>query len=770
MLLRVPRCRFARFASALPLSTFNLPLSTPVTFFLLLPFSISAQTPLPDSVALQTVVIQATRTRAGSPVPHTNLSADRVAQTYQVQDIPFLLTAVPSLVETSDAGAGVGYTGLRIRGSDPTRVNVTLNGVPLNDAESQGVFWVDLPDLAASASEIQVQRGVGTSTNGAGAFGATVNVDLSRVAPEPYAVLTGSAGSFATGKLSASAGTGLIGGKVAFSGRFSRIHSDGYIDRAGADLNSLHLSGAYIGEKQSLQAHLLSGHEIIYQAWNGVPAQFLDTRRTYNTAGTERPGAPYEDEVDDYTQRHLLLHYKYLLPHGLQLQLNGHYTRGYGYYEQYKAGEAFSDYGLPDFTLGDTSVTETDLVRRRWLDNYFYGATFALQWQPPVNLSWMSGPPGFTLGGAASRYEGQHYGQVIWSEIATAPKDFRYYNNRADKRDANIFLKMEMGFAGGLSAFLDLQVRGVRYEFLGFNNELENVSQSVALGFFNPKAGLTWTFSKKYALYGFFGVGNREPNRDDYTQSSPASRPSPERLYDAEAGIRASLEGWSLSANFFHMQYRNQLAPDGRLNDVGAYVRTNVPDSYRTGVEVECNGFLTSRLLFSGNAALSRNKVRAFTEYRDNWDTGGQDMLEYRNTDLAFSPAVVMRGELSYTVLKHARHSLSLSSAGKYVGRQYLDNTSNPNTRLPAYFYTDLRLNYDLKNLAGHNLSLILSLNNVFDRHFVSNGWTYRFASEGYDPRPDDPYSRAEGQGVYNLTGYFPQAGRNWMATLRLEF
>lgn len=741
-------------------------------FLLFFPPFLFSQKTLPDSVALQTVVIQATRADAKNPVPHTNISDAKIAQMYHAQDVPFLLTGVPSLVETSDAGAGVGYTGLRIRGSDPTRVNVTINGVPLNDAESQGVFWVDLPDLAASAAEIQVQRGVGTSTNGAGAFGATVNLDLSKVEPEPYAEWMGSIGSFDTRKLSTRFGTGLIRGKMAFGGRFSKINSNGYIDRASADLRSLHLTGACIDERQSLQIHWLDGHEITYQAWNGVPAQYVDDNklRTFNTAGTERTGNPYEDEVDDYTQRHLLLHYKRLLPHGLNLQLNGHYTRGFGFYEQYKAGEAFSGYGMPDLSLGDTIITETDLVRRRWLDNDFYGVTFALRWQPPVNLPWMSGAPVFTLGGAANRYKGVHFGEVIWAQRAAVPKDFRYYDNEADKRDANVFFKMEMGFAKGFSTFLDVQVRRVRYSFLGYDNDLNNVTQTANLIFFNPKIGATYSISRNWTAYGFFGIGNREPNRDDYTQSSPSSRPRSERLLDFEGGLKTGGPAWNASVNFFHMQYRDQLAPDGRLNDVGAYIRANVPESYRAGAELEASGRIGTRLMFSGNAALSRNKIRQFTEYRDNWDTGEQEVIVHRNTDLAFSPNATARIEATYHVVQKSRQALSLSLSGKYVGEQYLDNTSNANTALSDFFFSDARLNYDLNGVVGEKISIIFSVNNLFDARYASNGWAYRFVSESYDPTSDDPYSRPEGAGVYNLTGFFPQAGRHWMASARIRF
>jgi len=739
-------------------------------------------TPHPSPLTLSQVVIQATRVSASSPVPHSTLSAEKIARQYHAQDVPYLLTGVPSLVETSDAGAGVGYTGLRIRGSDPTRVNVTLNGVPLNDTESQGLFWVDLPDLAASAAEIQVQRGVGTSTNGAGAFGATVNVDLSKVEPEPFANVTNSVGSFGTRKHSAYLGTGLINNRLAFSGRISQIVSDGYVDRASADLNSLHLTGTYLNDRQSVQAHLLSGHERTYQAWYGLPAQYLDQPelRTYNPAGTERSGSPHPDEVDDYTQRHYLLHYKRLISKNLHLQLNGHYTRGFGFYEQYKASEAASDYGLPQWSAGDSAFTENDLVRRRWLDNHFYGSTFALRWQPEMRWS-----PTFLLGGAASRYEGWHFGEIIWAKRSeTFAQGHRYYDNDAAKRDANLFLKTEITPRRGLVAFADLQLRSVGYQFLGFNNNLENVEQTANLLFFNPKLGASWLFSKKWTAYAFAGVAHREPNRDDYTQSTPASRPRPERMLDVETGLKTGGAGWQASANFYWMQYRDQLVLDGRINDVGAYIRTNVPDSRRTGVELEASATLCPRLAVTGNATFSQNKIREFREFVDMWDDGSQQQVTHRNTDLAFSPNTTARAEATWTVFEKKEKSsafgtqlstlnsqlLSLSLSSKYVARQFLDNTSNESVSLPRYFFSDLRLNYDWEKANGPKIALILSVNNLFDARYAANGWAYRYISAGYDARPDDPYTRLEGGTTYHQAGFFPQAGRHWMATLRVGF
>lgn len=720
-----------------------------------------------DSATLNAVVIQATRTGKNSPVPHTNLNAETISRMQQAQDIPFLLTGIPSLVETSDAGAGVGYTGLRIRGSDPTRVNVTINGVPLNDAESQGVFWVNTPDLAASAAEIQVQRGVGTSTNGAGAFGATVNVDLSKVSLNPFAQINNTLGSFGTRRHSVLFGTGgLVNNRLSFTGRLSQIRSNGYVDRASANLQSLHLTGTWMDDRQSLQMHLLSGHEVTYQAWNGLPAQYFDVgaNLTYNVSGTERADQPHPDEVDNYTQRHHLVHYKRNISNRLLLQLNGHYTRGFGYFEQYKAGQDFENYGLPALDVNGTSITSTDLIRRRWLDNHFYGTTWALKYTP--------GRSTFTLGGAASQYRGAHFGEVIWAAISTVPQNHRYYDNDAVKNDANVYVQAETRHSNRLSSLVDLQVRRVGYQFLGYDNELRNVEQSANLLFFNPKAGLNYRINGHVETYLFSGIGHREPNRDDFTQSSPDSRPKAERMYNVETGIKTKGAQWSLGLNAFGMYYRNQLVLSGRINDVGAYTRTNVPESYRAGLELEAQARPHTRWQLLANAAFSRNKALNFVEYRDNWATGAQETFVYSRTNLAFSPDIIARGEVVYSLLAPGQQQgLTLSLAGKHVGRQYLDNTSNAATSLAAFTFLDSRVNYTVKY--GQNngqVQVILAMNNLLNAQYASNGWSYRFASPGYDPTPDDVYTRSEGGDYYHQAGYFPQAGRNWMATVSVSF
>jgi iron complex outermembrane receptor protein len=718
---------------------------------------------------LRELVVQATRAGKNSPVPHTNFSAQQIREQYHAQDIPFLLSSVPSLVETSDAGAGTGYTGLRIRGSDPTRVNITLNGIPVNDAESQGVFWVNMPDLAGSVSEIQVQRGVGTSTNGAGAFGATINLDLSKVESKRFARVLNTLGSFGTRKHSLQLGTGLMENGLSFSARVSNIYSDGFVDRATSDLNGIHLTGAYLDENQSLQLHLLSGHERTYQAWSGLPAQYLEVPalRTYNASGTERMGSPHPDEVDNYTQRHFLLHYKYRLGGQWQLQLNGHYTRGFGYFEQYKADQQLSDYGL----VSDSVQVSSDLIRRRWLDNHFYGGTFALRSTKVANSK-----TSMLVGGGWNEYLGDHFGELIWAEQFTGVQnDYRYYDNRATKRDANLFVKLEAAPVEPLNLFLDLQIRGVQYQFLGFDNELRNVSQTSNLLFFNPKMGANYTLSPFWQSYFFVGVAQREPNRDDFTQSTPASRPKPEQLLNLETGVRHQNENSHFSANFFGMYYRNQLALDGRINDVGAYIRTNVPESWRAGLELEAGGKWGNRLNLTGSASFSQNKIKEFREYVDNWDDGSQMEIIHRNTDLAFSPSVVARAELGWIWWdKHNETGkgglFSSSMVAKYVSRQFLDNTSNSATTLPQYLVCDLRLNLALDHWIGEQISLIFSVNNLFNGTFESNGWAYRFTSNSYDPRPDDPYARLEQNNTYHLAGFFPQAGRHWMGTVQWSF
>ncbi|MBC7922565.1 MAG: TonB-dependent receptor, partial [Ferruginibacter sp.] len=516
------------------------------------------------TVLADEVVVTATSATEKSAIAYTNVSRAELNKQNLAQDLPVLLNFTPSAVTTSDAGAGVGYTGLRIRGSDATRVNVTINGIPYNEAESQGTFFVNLPDFASSVNSLQIQRGLGTSTNGTGAFGASLNIQTNALRKEPYAEVNNSFGSFNTWKHTVMLGSGLVDGKFTFDGRLSKITSDGYVERASSDLKSFYLSGGYYGKKSMLRLNVFSGAERTYQAWNGVPESLLTTNRRYNAF-------TYDNQTDNYQQDHYQLHFSREMGSHWQLNTALHYTRGRGYYEEYQEGQALADYGMADIVIRDSVIRQTDLVRRLWLDNHFYGATFSLNYDSRSKLT-------AHVGGGWNQYQGRHYGEVVWARFAgNQPGRQRYYENDATKTDFNLYAKAFYQLAKPLNAFVDAQVRTVGYSFLGFNRELANVQQSVDLVFFNPKAGLTLTLNPRSQIYASLGMGNKEPNRNDFTQSSPESRPEAESLRNLEAGYRLQTRALGFSANYYLMNYKNQLVVTGQINDVGEYNRTNIP-------------------------------------------------------------------------------------------------------------------------------------------------------------------------------------------------
>ncbi|KAB7732121.1 TonB-dependent receptor [Rudanella paleaurantiibacter] len=689
-------------------------------------------------VVVDEVVVSATRANDKSAIAYSTVTAPELRKLNLGQDLPILLNFTPSVVTTSDAGAGVGYTGIRIRGSDATRVNVTLNGIPYNDAESQGTFWVNMPDFASSVSSVQIQRGVGTSTNGAGAFGATLNVQTNALQRDPYGEVNLSGGSFNTRKATVMAGTGLLNNHWVVDARLSTIKSDGFIDRAFSDLKSFYVSGGYYGKKSYVRLNVFSGREQTYQAWNGVPENLLATNRTFNSL-------TYDNETDNYQQDQYQLISSHELSRNWRLNASAFYTKGRGYYEQFRENDRLSRYGIPNVTIRDSVISRSDLIRRRWLDNDFYGGIFSLDYTGFGRLT-------ANIGGGWNQYKGKHFGEVIWARFAgTSNIRQRYYDNDATKNDFNLYAKAFYRVSTQLTTFADLQVRTVDYTFLGFDNNLKNVQQTAQLSFFNPKAGLTYELNDRSTLYASFAVGNKEPNRDDYTQSSPTSRPRPERLYDWEAGYKLRQNRFAFTANAYYMNYRDQLVLSGRINDVGAYNRVNVDRSYRAGIELEAGMRLAKALQWNVNATFSRNKIREFTEYLDNFDTGKQDVRQYSQTDISFSPNVIAGSQLTYTLLK----GLDVSLLSKYVGKQYLDNTSNEARRLNPYFVNDIRLAYVWKPRFAEEVSLTLLLNNVFNELYESNGYTYAYVAEGR---------------VQADNAYFPQAGRNALVGLRVRF
>ena len=621
-----------------------------------------------------------------TPMTFVNYQAKELEPFNTGQDLPYALRYSPSLWVNSDAGNGIGYTSLRIRGSDLSRINVTINGVPLNDAESQYVFWVDLPDFMSSTQQLQIQRGVGTSTNGAGAFGASINLNTQTVSSEPYAQVTGTVGSFGTRRASVELGTGLLKNKIQVDGRISTIHSDGYIDRARADLQSYYLSGTYVGKYTSFRLLGFSGKENTYQAWNGVPATYIDDPelRRYNSSGTERPGSPHPNEVDDYRQSHYQAIWNQKLSSFSDLNITLHYTRGLGYFEQYKGNQNLDDYGITD---PNGQIKTTNLIRRRWLDNRFFG----------MAASWTMRKKAYdwTIGVAGNHYAGQHFGEVTWAGfMGTEEQGLRYYDNDASKSDVSAYSKWDVAFSKDWHSYLDLQVRKINYNFLGTASDGRPLQQTVQLPFFNPKAGLSFTPSPTLKYYISFAIGHHEPNRDDYTESSAASHPLPEGLYNTEAGWEWNGKSASLGINLYHMFYRNQLVLNGQINDVGAYTRVNVAKSYRAGIEIQNRWVGWNSLEVLTNITFSQNRIKAFTDYVDDWDQGGQEAINYRQTPIAFSPAWVNNQQIRYYLWGHpdSDHFGSIQWGWNHVSRQYLDNTGIKSASIPGYWINDLGL------------------------------------------------------------------------------
>ena len=726
-------------------------------------FSLAESAQLTDEV-----LVLATRVSDKSPTTFTNLNKATLQKQNFGQDLPFVLNWTPSLVTTSDAGAGVGYTGLRIRGSDATRINVTINGIPLNDSESQGVYWVDVPDIATSTQSIQVQRGVGTSTNGAGAFGASINLQTNTRNDKPYADLINSFGSFNTLRHTVGVGTGLMNNKFAIDGRMSLINSDGFIDRAASNLKSFYLSGEYYGAKTIVKAIVFGGREITYQSWYGVPESRLnnDIDAMLETAATEGwnedqtnnllnsnsrtfNSYEYKDQVDNYGQNHFQLHGSHRFSDYLTATTSLHYTHGNGYYEEFKYNEKFSSYGIPNVIIGNDTITSSDLIRRRWLNNDFYGVTYSVNYEKE---KWSS-----ILGGAINRYDGDHFGEITWAKVAVnASKDYRYYFNNGDKRDFTIFWKTSYQLTSNLTGFVDLQYRTVSYQTSGKENKQNEFNIDQQFNFFNPKFGLTYSVSNEQQLYASYSVANREPVRDDFVDAPSGATPKPEMLRNVEVGWRLRKNRVTLNANYYLMSYQNQLVLTGKLSDTGASIRTNVDESYRTGIELDGAIIrIGSKFSWNANLTLSQNKILNFDEvlydYGANFDEYNEVERNYKNTRISFSPNVIASSGFSY----HPIPAIDMTLLSKYVGTQYLDNTSNENRKVDGYFINDLRLTYTWKPIYIKELSVSLLANNILDVKYSSNGYTYGYLG---------------GSTEYRQNYYYPQAGRTYLAMLTIRF
>ncbi|MEO9966614.1 MAG: TonB-dependent receptor [Reichenbachiella sp.] len=718
------------------------------------------------TVDLKEVVVSSTRATEKTPMTFNTLKKEVIERNNTGRDLPYLLEMTPSTVTTSDAGAGVGYTGIRIRGSDAQRVNVTLNGIPYNDPESQGVFWVNLPDFASSVSSIQVQRGLGTSTNGAGAFGASVNIETDGLNRESYVELNNSIGSFNTRKHTVKVGTGLLSNQFAFDARLSQITSDGYVDRASSDLTSYFVSGGYYGKKSLIKFNIFSGHETTYQSWYGVPESRIENDVDGMNAYVARNGLSsadslnlltsgrtynqytYDNEVDDYEQTHYQLISAFDLSNTLTFNVALFLIHGEGYFEQYKEDRDLADYGLQEISIGGQTITSTDLIQRRWLNNNFYGTTFSLDYQPNNSFK-------LTLGGAWSEYDGDHFGRIIWSQYASNGSiRHPYYENNSVKNDFNIFAKAIYDLTDQLSLFGDLQYRSVSYTMKGDDNDGLVLDQSHDFSFFNPKFGLKYKINENSSVYASLAVGSKEPIRSDFTDHPIGQEPKSEKLRDLEVGYSRASENYSFKANFYWMDYEDQLVPTGELNDVGSSLRSNVDKSYRRGIELQFGYQLLPELSVSANASLSQNRIDSFDEtiynYGLGWDEYNADVVSHKASDIAFSPNVVAGGSLNYAPIK----GVNIQWVHKYVGSQYLDNTSSDTRKLDAYYISDALVSYSLKGEKFQSISLNLAVYNVFNKVYSANGYTWGYRGGGEEIRENF---------------YYPQAGTNFMIGLNIK-
>ncbi|MBN2635173.1 MAG: TonB-dependent receptor [Prolixibacteraceae bacterium] len=718
----------------------------------------------PSAILTDEVFISATRAKSKTPMAYSNVSKNELENKNLGQDIPYLLQLTPSFVATSDAGAGVGYTNFRIRGTDLNRINVSIDGIPISESESHGTWFVDIPDLASSLENVQVQRGVGTSANGAGAFGGTIDLQTNTLNREAYADYKTAFGSFKTMKNTVSAGTGLINDKFTFDARLSKITSDGYVDRAYSDLKSFFLSGGYYTKNTVIKLNVISGIEETYQSWWGVPSVRLNN----NLEGMQRYGDhwlytpketeeminsdsrtynyyTYDNQIDHYQQDYYHLHFTHQFNEWLNLTSGIHYRYGRGYYENFKADEDFADYQLPYPIIGSDSIYSTDLVNRKWLDNDFYGIVFAVNHK--------KNKTDFTLGGGWNTYDGDHFGNIIWAKyMGVTDTKHEWYRGNGLKKDFNIYGKFSYQMLEKLNLFADLQYRIIDYKITGIDDDLRDISQEHNYNFFNPKFGVFYQPNRNQKIFASFAFANREPNRSNFVDADPAGKqPVHETLYDWEMGYEFQSTTFTAGANFYLMNYKDQLVLTGEINDVGAGIMVNVDESYRTGVELQAGWKATNSLQWNVNATVSQNKIKNFTEYVDDWDNGGQQAFQLETTDLAFSPNLTGNSQIVFTPIK----KLNFSLLSTYVSKQFIDNTSSNDRVLDAYFVNNLNIDYSFKTGLFNEIVIHCMVNNLFNEMYESNAWVYSYILGGER---------------FEMDGYFPQAGTHFMMGVDFRF
>ena len=716
---------------------------------LLLFSNLSAQEKIRDTTkveSLDEVLIRSVRVGADSPFTHSNLDKEEIANRNLGQEVPYMLNYMPSVVTTSDAGAGVGYSSLRVRGSDATRVNVTINGIPYNDTESQTTVWVNLPDLTSSVQSLQLQRGVGTSTNGSGAFGASLNILSDEVSKVAYAEIANSVGSYNTYKHNLKFSTGMLSDHFEVAGRLSTIKSDGYIDRASSDLKSYFFHAAFVDENTLIKAVVFGGRQQTYQAWNGLEdLEKLENDRTYNVSGmyTDQDGNIqfYDNEVDNYGQDHYQLIWNQRYDNNWSSNVSANYSRGLGYFEQYKEKQKFSTYGFDPIIIGDATIDRTDLIRRRWLDNHFYAAN--------ANMNYKDAEWDISTGAFFSHYTGDHYGEVIWARYASNSEIREpYYFGDSDKTEFTVFSKATYQLNDVWSIYGDLQGRFINYKTSGITSDLVGMVMDEDYSFFNPKAGTTYRFNDTNHFYFSYAKAHREPARTDYREGVT----KPEKLDDFELGWRFASEKTKINTNIYYMDYKDQLVLSGELSDTGAPLRMSSGKSYRLGLEIDADIQILEKLSLRPNLALSTNKNVDFKASIDG------ETVDLGKTNISFSPSVIVGNMIQYSPVKN----LHLGLLSKFVGEQYMGNIDSDASKLDSYFVNDINIVYRLENLPLVKEIIFSALvNNIFNVNYISNGFFYTY---------DDDYSTPGAVKTIEGAGYFPQATINFLVGATVKF
>lgn len=717
------------------------------------------------------VIVMATRANEKDPITTTNVSKVQYDKLNVGQDLPILLNMMPSVVTTSDAGGGVGYTSIRIRGTDASRTNVNINGIPFNDAESHSVYWVDIPDIAENVDHIQMQRGVGTSTNGAGAFGASLNLQTTGYRSKPYAEIKSAAGSFNTYKNTVGFGTGLINNHFTFDGRMSIISSDGYIDRASSNLKSYFTTAGYYSNKTIVKFVTFGGQEKTYQAWNGVPSvklnndsaginKYLETMAYWGSVKGDSADKAnianansnkynlyrYKNQTDNYWQQH----YQFLISHKLNNQLNFnaalHYTHGYGYYEEYKSNAYLSSYLLDNVIIGVDTITSTDLVRQLWLKNDFYGTTYSVNYKNNSTI--------IIFGGSANQYVGRHQGEVVWAQyMSNGFIAHSWYRSKGVKNDFSNYIKVSQIVTPQIQLFADIQYRKVEYNIAGTDKNLRDISQTHNYDFFNPKVGISLKIDDNNLIYSTLGISNREPTRTNFVDHRPGTpNPLHETLQNIEVGLKSTGNKYVGGVNCYYMNYNNQLVLTGELNEVGDVMLMNVKSSYRAGIEAQGKIIFSKYIDWEANTTFSQNKIKNFNSYIGAFNETGR-ILEntYITTNIAFSPSVVAANTFTF----HPVNNAAVALQSKYVSKQFIDNTTSNDRKLNAYLVNNLILNYTIFLPCVKEITFNVLINNILNTKYITNGWIYRFMGE---------------TSVESIDGYFPQAGLNIIAGVSVKF